>query len=114
MKRVRVYKQLISDENLRTAIKDVCKSHRWIHYPDKQNQTVLWLEETIEERVKELRDMIENGFEPSPVIKKTRYDVNAGKWRDICEPRLYPDQCVHHALIQVLEPVMMRGMVHWC
>lgn len=114
MKRVRVYEKLISDENLKTAILEVCKSHRWVHYPDKPNKAVIWLEETIDERVKELREKIENGFEPSPVVKKRRYDVNAGKWRDICEPRLYPDQCIHHALIQVLEPVMLRGMDKWC
>lgn len=114
MKRVRVYQNLISDKNLRTAIEEVCKSHRWVHYPNKRNKTVVWLEDTIDERIAELRSMIENGFEPSPVIKKRRYDANAGKWRDICEPRLYPDQCIHHALIQVLQPVMMRGMDRWC
>ena len=39
---------------------------------------------------------------------------SAGKWRDIYEPRLWPDQYIHHALVQVLQPVMMRGMDGWC
>jgi len=68
----------------------------------------------MEKRVEELRSLIQKGFEPSEVKKKRRYDANAGKWREISEPRLWPDQCVHHALIQVLEPVMMRGMDHYC
>lgn len=114
MKRVRVFETLISDNNLKIAIETVCKSHRWVHFPNKRNKTTVWLEETINERIQELKNMIINGFEPSPVTKKRRYDVNAGKWRDISEPRLYPDQCVHHAFIQALEPVMMRGMDKWC
>lgn len=115
MKRERdLFPKIISDENLRKAIKTVCDSHRWVHYPNKPNKTVVWIESNMEARVKELHALIENGFEPSQVTEKRRYDVNAGKWRDIAEPRLWPDQCVHHALIQVLEPVMMRGMDHWC
>lgn len=43
-----------------------------------------------------------------------RYDHNAKKWRDICEPALWPDQYIHHAVIQALKPVMMRGMDYWC
>ena len=109
-----LFEKIISDENLKEAIRTVCNSHRWIIYPKKRNSTVIWIESDIDARVKELRSILENGFEPSPVIRKRRYDVNAGKWRDIAEPRLYPDQCVHHALIQVLEPIMMRGMDHWC
>lgn len=115
MKRERnVYPKIVSNENLIQAIRTVCKSHRWIHYPDKPNKTVLWLESNLDMCVVELRGLIENGFEPSPVIKKRRWDANAGKWRDIAEPRIWPDQCVHHALIQALEPVMMRGMDNWC
>lgn len=114
MKRIRVYEKLISDENLEKAIKTVCRSHRWCHYPDKPNKTVIWLESDIKKRVNELREMIEGGFEPSEAVKKRRYDNNAGKWREISEPKLWPDQCVHHAIIQVLESVMMRGMNNWC
>ena len=109
-----LFPKLLSNDNLARAIREVCKSHRWVRYPDKPNKVVLWLESDMDSRVKELREIIENGFEPSPVIRKQRYDANAGKWRDIAEPRIWPDQCVHHALIQIIEPVMMRGMDHWC
>lgn len=109
-----LFPKLISNDNLARAITEACKSHRWVRYPDKPNKAVEWLESDLDQRVKELRKIIENGFEPSPVIKKQRYDQNAGKWRDIAEPRIWPDQCIHHALIQILEPIMMRGMDHWC
>lgn len=109
-----VFVKIVTTENLRRAIQDVINSHKWLHYPDKPNKTSIWLQNTIDERVEELRTILVNGFEPSPCKKMKRYDRNAGKWREISEPRLYPDQCVHHALVQVLEPIMMKGMDHWC
>lgn len=30
------------------------------------------------------------------------------------EPAQWPDQYVHHALIQILQPIFMRGMDHYC
>ncbi len=115
MRRVsHLHEKLISDSNLEEAITTVCKSHRWIIFPKKQNPTVLWLESDLKKRIEDLRRIIEDGYVPSPVMRKKRYDVNAGKWRDIAEPKIWPDQCIHHALIQVLEPVMMRGMDNWC
>lgn len=109
-----LFPQIISDENLLRAINEVNKTHRWHNYPNKPNKTTLWVENTKAERVKELRQIITDGFKPSEATPKRRYDRNAKKWRDICEPRLWPDQYVHHALIQILEPIMMRGMDRWC
>lgn len=118
MKRIgNIYPIMVSDGNLETAILKVNDSHRWLpgHQP---NKTVAWVEEDIPARIKELREFIEglvNGTETlHPPIKKRRYDKSAGKWRDINEPILWPDQYVHHALVQVLQTVMMRGMDHYC
>lgn len=109
-----LFPKLISDENLEMALKEVCKSHRWINYPKKRNKTVVWIENNTDYCIHKLRQIIINGFNPSEVIMKRRYDSNARKWRDICEPRIWPDQCVHHALIQVLQPTFMRGMDNCC
>lgn len=115
MKRAKnLFSLIISDENLRKAIQTVIKSHRWVSYPDIPNKAAKWLEDTLDERVVELKNIILNGYVPNEVVKKRRYDRNARKWRDICEPKMFPDQCVHHALIQVIEPIMMRGMDRWC
>ena len=113
MKRVGyLFDELISDENIEKAIHIVNASHRSSH--GKKNQTVKWVEETIYDRIKELRQIILDGFVPTEVTPRKRWDVSAQKWREICEPKLYPDQYIHHILIQVLEPIMMRGMDHWC
>lgn len=118
MKRVNnLYDKLVSDENLKLALMEVNATHRW--YPHhKPNRIVRWVERDIPQRVEDLREII-NGLidgtqKLSPPKRKHRWDKSAGKWRDINEPRLWPDQYVHHALVQVLQPVMMRGMDRHC
>lgn len=114
MKRVgNLFSKMISDANIRNAIDEVNRGHRWRanHQP---NKTVMWVELTIDDRVKELRKIITDGFIPTKPTVKRRYDSNARKWRDISEPRLYPDQYVHHILIGVLKPVFMKCMDRYC
>lgn len=114
MKRVRdLFTKIISDDNLSTAIDEVNKSHHW-RQGHKPNRCTAWVEETKPERIKHLREILIKGFEQSPPKVKERYDPSAQKTRIISEPIQWPDQYVHHALIQVLQPVMMRGMDRYC
>lgn len=108
-----LYPTLISDDNLKCALFAVNMTHRW-HSHHKPNKVVKWVESDISSRVEELRTIIEKGFVPASYTEKKVYDKSACKWREIHEPKLWPDQYVHHALIQVLQPVMMRGMDKWC
>ena len=113
MKRVsNLYPILISDTNIAAAIEEVNRTHRFAH--GRPNKTALWVDETKPDRIKELRQIIEDGFVPKEPRRLRRYDYSAGKWRDIREPSLWPDQYVHHMVIQTLQPVMMRGMDYWC
>jgi hypothetical protein len=110
MKRVgHIFETLISDENIKKAIDEVNRTHRW-EPRHRVNKVVAWVESTKQERIEELHRLIVEGFNPSPAAEKKRWDKAAGKWRNIHEPRLYPDQYVHHILVQALQPVMMRGM----
>lgn len=112
MKRVDdLWQEIVSDKNLTEAIDAVNKSHRWC-VPGKPNKKVVEVELHKPEYVVMLRKEIED-FIQAPTKKKRRWDKNAKKWRDIEEPRLWPDQYVHHALIQVIQPIMMRGMDRW-
>lgn len=109
-----IFETLISDENIGKAIDEVNRTHRW-EPRHRVNHVVVWVEATKPERIRELRKLIVEGFEPSPMNEKKRWDKAAGKWRNIHEPKLYPDQYVHHILVQALQPVMMRGMdIHAC
>lgn len=108
-----LYEKLVSEENLRQALLEVNRTHRWCknHQP---NRVVERVEADIDGHVLKLQKILEDGFAPGKIRTTTRWDKSAGKWRDISEPKLWPDQYVHHALIQVLEPVMMRGMDPFC
>lgn len=114
MKRVRdLFEKMISDENLGKAIDEVNKSHRWKkgHRP---NELTAWVEETKPERIVELRQIILDGFAQKKPRIIERYDAAARKTRVISEPIQWPDQYIHHSLIQVIKPVCMRGMDHFC
>lgn len=114
MKRVgNLFHILISDENINEAIDKVNSTHKYQSH-HKPNTLTKWIIDTRDDRVKELRQIIIDGFHPKPYHCTTRYDANAKKWRLISEPAQWPDQYVHHMLIQVLKPVMMRGMDYWC
>ena len=114
MKRAKnLFEPLISDENLSRAIDEVNRTHHWrTHH--RPNRCTAWVEETKSERVKELREIIVNGFEQKPPHVTRRWDASARKWRTVSEPAQWPDQYVHHALIQILQPTFMRGMDHFC
>ncbi len=121
MKRVRVYQQIISDENLRLAIEEVNRGHR--RNPDHSlNKTVLEVEAHMDEYVEKLRkfiqDLVSGDAHMNKPIKRRRWDRNAdngkGKWRDINEPLLWPDQYVHHAVLQPMIPHIMRSMDRYC
>lgn len=114
MKRAKnLFEKLVSDDNLLLAIDEVNRTHHWrTHH--RPNSITAWVEETKEERVVELRQIIIAGFEQKKPHVSQRWDASARKWRTVSEPAQWPDQYVHHALIQVLQPVFMRGMDYYC
>ena len=114
MKRVGyIWEKFISKENILKAIKEVNKTHRSKF--GKLNKTVLQVETDLDTYANKLIDIVSNeNFSPSPTKNKRIWDNSAMKYRDIKEPPLWPDQYIHHMLIQVLEPIMMRGMDYWC
>lgn len=104
MKRAKnLFEKLVSDDNLLLAIDEVNRTHHWrTHH--RPNSITAWVEETKEERVVELRQIIIAGFEQKKPHVSQRWDASARKWRTVSEPAQWPDQYVHHALIQVLQP----------
>ena len=104
---------LISDENIRRAIREVNRTHRYGRH-HRKNRCVAWVEQTEAERVEELRHILRDGFPPSAARRRQLYDQSSRKWREIYEPKLWPDQYVHHALVQVIQPIILRRMDRWC
>ena len=95
MKRVRVYQQILSEDNLRLAIREVNRGHRR-NGDHSLNKKVLEIEANMDEYVAELRrfieDLVSGDAHMHPPLKRRRWDRNAdsgkGKWRDINEPLL--------------------------
>ena len=121
MKRVRVCQQILSEDNLRLAIREVNRGHRR-NGDHSLNKKVLEIEANMDEYVAELRrfieDLVSGDAHMHPPLKRRRWDRNAdsgkGKWRDINEPLLWPDQYVHHAVLQPMIPHIMRSMDKYC
>ena len=83
------------------CIDEVNRSHHW-HAHHTPNRCTAWVEEHKEECIKKLRKILIRGFVQAPPKVSKRWDPSAQKWREVSEPRQWPDQYVHHALIQVV------------
>ena len=107
MKRTGFLREVIATkENALQAIAEINEDR-------KDNKTAQWVERTKEERAEELCEIVRD-FNPKPDRTFERYDPTAGKTRIIHEPALWPDQYIHHMIVQVLKPILMRGMDHFC
>lgn len=121
MKRVRIYQQIISDENLYLAIDEVNRGHRR-NGDHTLNKKVMEIEANKDEYVKKLRrfieDLVTGDEHMHKPLQRRKWDRNAdsgkGKWRDINEPLLWPDQYVHHAVVQPMIPHIRRSMDKYC
>lgn len=104
---------LISDDNLSLAIDEVNRTHHWYgnHRP---NRCTAWVELTKRERIDDLRSILNAGFRQHAFRMRPRYDASSQKWRETNEPKQWPDQYIHHALIQAITPTLMRGMDPYC
>lgn len=109
----RLFDILISDTNLSKAIDAVNSTHRW-KKGHKPNCCTLMVEKNKNRKIRELRDIITKGFTPKEYRITKLWDNNSKKERTIYVPAQWPDQYVHHALIQVLERTFMKGMDAYC
>lgn len=109
MKRVGfLYDQITDETNIRVAIQNSSKGKR----RQKRIQRVM---NEPDRHIRAIRRMLINKtYVPSPYIERTIHDNSAGKQRTIHKPRYYPDQIIHWALMQVIQPIIMRGMYRYC
>lgn len=109
MKRIGFLFDSITDEmNIKRAIQNSSKGKRH----QRRIQRVM---NEPDRHVRAIKGMLVNKtFVPSPYIERVIHDNSAGKQRAIHKPRYFPDQIVHWALMQVIEPIIMRGMYRYC
>lgn len=62
----------------------------------------------------EIQNMLINkSYIPSSYIEETIKDGSSGKERVIFKPKFYPDQCIHWAVMQIIEPHLAKGMYEY-
>lgn len=105
MKRIGyLYPQIYSIENIRLALHNASRGKRDKNYVRK----ILKNEDHYVEQVSEMLRTHTYVFGDNRY--KTIKDGASQKERDITIPSFYPDQIIHWAVIQVLQPLFMRGM----
>lgn len=102
-----IYSKIYEPGNIAAAILNSSKG--------KRHQTRVYrVLNNMDPCVERIRCMLlEKSFVPSPYVEKVIHDGSAGKERTIYKPRYYPDQIVHWALMQQVQPVIMRGMYEY-
>lgn len=55
-----------------------------------------------------LEDQPDNTFKPAPYKFTER--IENGKKRKLCQPKLWPDQCIHHVLIDLIKDKLIARM----
>lgn len=105
MKRYKnLFEQLVTEYNIDRAIDNSAKSKR--QRPDVQkvlNNKVKY--------IKKVKEALLNNKFAAPLHKGVKiYDGSSHKERIIIEPIYMYEQIVHHAVMQILQPIFMRGM----
>lgn len=109
MKRVsNLYPLIIDKNNIKQAIMHASKGK-------KDRKSVRQIFDNIDYYTFEIHNMLKNKtYIPSPYIEMKIHDGTRKKERVIFKPRFYPDQCIHWAIMQQIEPLLLRGMYEFC
>lgn len=101
-----LYEQIISIDNCKTAILNASKKKR-------KRKTVIMILENIDYYAQELSDRMARLDFLTPYVKRIIRDGLSGKERELQIPSFYPDQCAHHAIMQIVQPIFLRSSYHW-
>ena len=97
-----LYEQITSVDNCRMAILNAAK-HK------KRRKKVQEIMANLDYYAEDLSQRLQNLTFLTPYIQRTIHDHSSGKLRELQIPAFYPDQCAHHAIVQVLQPIIMKS-----
>jgi len=103
-----LYKQMCDISNIKIAIYDSahCKKKR------KSVNKVLQNVDGYAYKIQQM--LINETYKPSGYHVFEQYDSHCKKSRTICSTAYYPDQIIFWCVINIIKPVIMRGMYEWC
>ena len=98
-----LFERVTDIENIKRAIKRAAK--RKTHRPSVQR-----ILNDIDSYARKIQEMLVNEtFVPAKYTIREIYDGIKKKKRVIAVPRFYPDQCIHHAFVQVFREIVEHG-----
>lgn len=99
-----LFEKLICSDNLKTAIYNSAKRKRKRH-------DVKRILGSIDAHIEKIQTMlIQRAYVPQEHAVTEIYDMNSKKIRLLIQPKYIYEQIIHHAIIQVLQPIFMQGM----
>ena len=102
-----LYERICDPDNIKAAIWKASEKKRNQKYVRQILKKIDHYAEIIQKLLKD------QSYIPSKYTFKTINDGIRQKKREIAKPRFFPDQCIHHALMQVLEESIMKGMYYY-
>lgn len=107
MKRIGFIKEkIVAESNCIKAILNASQGKR----DRKDVQEVL---SHIEDYARDLSQRLEELNFTSPYKIRNITDGLSGKERELQIPAFYPDQCAHHAIVQILRPIVEKSSYYW-
>lgn len=105
MKRIGfIYEQIYNLNNIKAAILNASLGKR----KQKRVKAILNDLDFYANNIQEM--LIDKKYKPTKPFTKEIQDVSSGKTRHIHKPNFYPDQIIHWALMQQIQPIIMKGM----
>lgn len=101
-----LYEKIVSVENCKQAIINASKHKRKRKVVKEINDNLDYYAKDLSERLIRL-DFL------TPYRTRIIKDGLSGKERELQIPSFYPDQCAHHAIVQILQPIFMKSSYHW-
>lgn len=104
-----LYQQIYDIENIKLAIKNASKGKR-------NRRRVKHILDNSDEYAERIHLMLKHKvYSPSAYVEQTIFDGSNKKERVIHKPKFYPDQIIHWALMQVIQPYIQQGFYeHSC
>ena len=101
-----LYEQMISIKNCKAAIINAC-------HGKMKRKRVREVYENIDSYAQDLSERLQSLDFVSPYTERIIKDGLSGKERKLSVPVFYPDQCAHHAIVQILKPIITKSSYHW-
>lgn len=107
MKRIGfIYEKIISVNNCKMAIINASDHKR-------KRENVIKILNNIDYYAEELSTRLQEKNFVTKYTSRTVTDRSSGKKRELQIPAFFPDQCAHHAIVQILQPIVMKSSYYW-